>query len=65
MSAVNCGTPMMNAHVTKSGTNYKDGQPAVTFSCEIGYEASSGNTTRTCSTSGNWSGAALDCQRKL
>lgn len=58
-SAVNCERllPLPFGYLNCSGTDFND---TCTYSCAIGYSLT-GNKTRSCESSGNWSGKAGNC----
>ncbi len=55
-----CRDPGQPDNSIKSGTNYSINSN-VTYSCETGYELTSGDELRTCGPTGFWSGSAPDC----
>ena len=61
--AINCGDPgtPTNGQRTLSSTTYNS---VVTYTCDVGY-ALQGSNSRTCQSSGQWSGSLPQCQRML
>jgi len=57
---VSCGTPPTISHAARSGSTFTY-QASVTYSCNSGYQRSSGSTTRTCGSNKAWSGSNLVC----
>ena len=53
-----CGDPGDINHATKTGSNYYHGGN-VTYTCDIGYNITSGDETRTCN--GTWTGSQPVC----
>ena len=61
--AVNCGTPsfLTNGQRHYSGTTFGY---TVTYTCNTGYRMTSGSSSRTCQSNGQWSGSHPTCTRK-
>ena len=63
ISEISCGAPdkISNSTVTSNSNKFMG---IATYQCVDGYQPSGGNQTRTCDSSGNWTGSALECQSK-
>ena len=61
--AINCGDPgtPTNGQRSLSSTTYNS---VVTYTCDVGYTLQ-GSNSRTCQSSGQWSGSVPQCQRKF
>ena len=62
-SAINCGDPgtPTNGQRTLSSTTYNS---VVTYTCDVGYTLQ-GSNSRTCQSSGQWSGSVPQCSSEL
>ena len=58
--AVDCGTPrsLSNGQRRYSSTTFRS---TVTYTCNLGYRMTSGSSSRTCQSNGQWSGTHLTC----
>ena len=60
---VTCAAPASVSDSTKSQEPPYYYNDDLTYTCDPGYELSSGDSTRTCTSSGTWSGIAPTCSR--
>ena len=60
-TAVNCGTPSSPANGQVSHTSGTTFGQTATYSCDTGYDLM-GDNTRTCQSTGVWSGSEPTCQ---
>ena len=63
ITEISCGVPDKNSNSTVTSNSNKF-MGIATYQCVDGYQPSGGNQTRTCDSSGNWTGSALECQSK-
>ena len=64
ISVVSCGDPGSINNADKSGSTYTYNSQ-VTYTCQTGYEKTSGSLTRTCQADGSWNGTAPVCSSKI
>ena len=63
LAVVSCATPAAgdNSYVSGSDFVYED---TATYQCNHGYEADTGDVTRSCQADASWSGTPLNCRRR-
>ena len=63
-TVVGCGDPGEPTHSTKSGSTYTY-QSTVSYSCDSGYDHTSGSLQRTCQANGDWDGDEIVCSGRI